>query len=225
MNWLLVIVLIVLLFCAVSGARRGCLRVLFSLISWIILIAVVGALTPSMGEFLIEKTALEERISERVAGNLQESAEESMEDAAESGLESAGISLPEPLQELILEDSAEAAAESGIYEEAGERVADVLIMILAFLIVLILGIIIISLIGRATKAVNRIPVIGKINRVLGFFAGGFKGLLIVWILFLFISIFGAAGLGETALAYIDSSAFLTLLYENNLILTFIAALI
>ena len=46
MNWLLLVVVGLILFCAIRGWRRGLLRILYSLISVILLIGLISYATP-----------------------------------------------------------------------------------------------------------------------------------------------------------------------------------
>ena len=162
MNWLLVIVLVILLFQAVKGWRKGFLGLLISIAALIIFIAVIV--------FTI------------------------------------------PVIEGFLEEHAGFAASSGI-----EINAAALIEILPFLLAAVFAFLVVRLLKRITRGVNRIPLIGAVNRMFGLCLGIFKGLCIVWILFLILSVIAISTPGQLALLYIDNSAFLSLLYENNLI--------
>lgn len=102
--------------------------------------------------------------------------------------------------------------------QIASRIASLILSGLSFVIALIIGIIIIKLIERSLEFVNDIPVIGRINRVFGVFAGVFESLLIIWLILLVISLIasGSGGTGSWK-SMIDSSRMLTWLNEHNLI--------
>ena len=52
MNWLLLVVVGLILFCAIRGWRRGLLRILYSLISVILLIGLISYATPYISSYI-----------------------------------------------------------------------------------------------------------------------------------------------------------------------------
>lgn len=229
MNWLLVIVLLIILFSAIRGCCKGFLRVLFSLVSVIVLIVLVSYATPHVTGFIQEHTQLDQKIAERISDKMQTSTEATMENAADTqqkGLEDAGIYLPESIQKVLIKEGVSTVestvSQSGVYEKTGQWMAGVIISVLAFLIALLLGILIVWMIGRATDVVNHIPVIGGINRFLGFFAGGFQGIIAVWLLFLIISIMSGTDAGGVLAEHVEENTFLSFLYQHNLVLNILS---
>lgn len=93
-------------------------------------------------------------------------------------MDAAGIQLPQMLENYVFGDGVQGAqgilSDTGVYQQAGEHMADVIVGILSFLLVLILAVIIVWIIGKATDVVNKIPVIKGINRFLGIFAEHFR---------------------------------------------------
>ncbi|MCD8301158.1 MAG: CvpA family protein [Clostridiales bacterium] len=67
MNWVLIIVLLIFLICIIHGWRKGFLRLLFSLLSFIILIGVISFATPYISRFLKNNTGIYAAIEERCA--------------------------------------------------------------------------------------------------------------------------------------------------------------
>ena len=101
--------------------------------------------------------------------------------------------------------------------------ADVIVGILAFLIALLLAVIIVWIIGKATDIVNKIPVIKGINRFLGIFAGALQGFIVVWLLFMLVALISGTSIGKILISCINDSRFLYVLYENNVILEIITS--
>lgn len=66
--------------------------------------------------------------------------------------------------------------------------------------------------------ISRLPLINELNKAAGVLAGLFRGIVIVWILFIVITVFRETAWGSTAFALIKESQLLERLYEGNLIL-------
>ncbi len=71
MNWTLILVILIFLVCIVRGWRRGLLRLLFSLISWIVLILLIAWATPYISNFLRNFTGLYGTIEARCAQTME----------------------------------------------------------------------------------------------------------------------------------------------------------
>ena len=87
----------------------------------------------------------------------------------------------------------------------------------SYFVALLLAGLIVSMIGRSLRIINRIPVLKGVNRILGIFAGAFQGLIIVWLLFLFLTLFAGTEQGQQCIAQIDQSNILSYLYYNNVL--------
>jgi hypothetical protein len=70
---------------------------------------------------------------------------------------------------------------------------------------------------------NRIPLLGNVNRVLGFAAGSLNGLVFVWVLFAIVAAGAGTGWGRFVISYIVESPVLVWLYQNNLLVTVLLA--
>ena len=86
---------------------------------------------------------------------------------------------------------------------------------LSFLISLLIGVIALHLLSRLVGLFSKLPVIHGINRFFGMLAGALLGLVVVWLLFYFVSLIPDTKLGATLLLQIASSPFLLWLFDNN----------
>jgi hypothetical protein len=123
------------------------------------------------------------------------------------GMPGGGI-LPSILQNYLL------GAGTGISSLA-ERMADLVIGGISFVLAMIIGLVIIAIIERLLDGVNNIPVAGTVNRTFGIFAGVFKGLVIVWLILLVISLISGTEPGAKALVMVEENPFLSFLYRYN----------
>ena len=71
MNWLFIIVLIIIAIFAVRGWSRGLLRMLYSLVSVVLLMVLMSYATPHISNFIKENTGIHQTVQERCADTLQ----------------------------------------------------------------------------------------------------------------------------------------------------------
>ena len=81
MNWLLIIIVLLLALCVVNGYRKGFLRMMYSMVSWVIMFALVTWATPYINTFLRDNTSIyqtiavycEQQIREKTAKQIEHS--------------------------------------------------------------------------------------------------------------------------------------------------------
>lgn len=228
MSWLLIVVLAIILVSAIRGAVKGFLRLLFSLAAVVILIWLVAFATPHISGFIQTHTAIGTKVAEYFSEKIELSMEGAMDSAVanqEQSLEATGIQLPNVLHQLVFETGVEKVEEtvsqSGIYQQMGDQIAGVVLAVISFVIALILALVIVAIIGKITDLANKIPVLGGVNRFVGFFAGGFLGFVIVWLVFMVVGVMSGTQLAQLILTQIQDNVFLSALYNDNLLLKII----
>lgn len=229
MNWLLIGVLAVIILCVMYGYWKGFIRILFSLISIVVLMAFVTISTPYIAKFLEENTSLQSTIEEKCLEHIRASTEKNIEEKLESQdtdrqkmLEDAGISLPDGIWESLLDAGIGAAdkvmEESGMYQTLAESISHFIVNGIASLAAFIVGVVALFVIARLLNLVSKLPVIREVNHFLGVLAGLILGLIVVWIFLYLVAIFCTSPFGILMTDYIQRSMVLTWLYNNNLIL-------
>lgn len=225
MNWVLIIVLTVLGLGMFYGYRMGLLRMIYSMAAWILVLVFVSWATPHVTDFLLNETALYDKIHARCMESVRQTANEQTEKelgGRETEMEALGLKLPDSVIENILNKTADAAdgflETGGIYTQIADEMAGFVIQGLAFFISMLAAWIAVHLISQLLGIVSRIPVLKGINRFFGLFAGGIYGLILVWIAFYIVALCSTGGTGRVLLSYIYDSTFLRMLYENNPIL-------
>lgn len=229
MNWLLIGVLAVIIICVMYGYWKGFIRILFSLISIVVLMAFVTISTPYIAKFLEENTSLQATIEGKCLEHIRASAEKNMEEKIESQdtdrqkmLEDAGISLPDGIWEDLLDTGIGAAdrimEESGMYQTLAESMSHFVVNGIASLAAFIVGVVALFVIARLLNLVSKLPVIREVNHFLGVLAGLMLGLVVIWIFLYLVAIFCTSPFGILMTDYIQRSVILTWFYNNNLIL-------
>ena len=89
---------------------------------------------------------------------------------------------------------------------------------IAFFAALIICAILMHFLQDMLDIVSKIPILKGVNKTLGVAAGLLQGLIIIWLFFYLLTLFQNVGWGEMLLSMIQESRFLTVLYENNILL-------
>lgn len=234
MNKLLIAVGVIFLICLIVGSVRGFIKIVASLAVTIATIILVMFLSPYVSNAILEHTPLEKKVQEYCAGLLtaEEKGPASAEEFREndytreeqiSMIESA--KLPGVFQKLLLDNN-----NSEIYETLGVKtfgdyicryfaklIADILGFLLTFLVLTIVARIVVYVFGF----IEKLPIIGGFNRVAGGALGLATGLIIVWVLFVAITLLYRTDFGMNCFKNIEESQILSFLYDNNLLMKFI----
>lgn len=229
MNWLLVAVALILIFCIYRGYRKGLLRMVYSMVSWVIMLAIVSVGTPYINDYLTYHTGIYETLAEHFEEKLQESMREAgnnqIDGTAQSEmqqLEALGISLPETLLKNVVDYSADGVNEfmvqSGVYSNVAQNLAALAVKGIAALLAWLLAAVVVSIIAHILGIVSKIPVIRGVNKYLGLAAGAVYGILLIWSVFCITALCAGSEIGRMLIGMISESRILTLLYENNMVL-------
>lgn len=235
MNWLLIIVILVLAGNIVWGFSRGFLRVIYSVLAWIAILVFVTWATPYVANVLTEKTNidnriesnLDEKLHELVIGDTNGQKEDREPDAQNPGqgkknYRDLQMKLPDAVTNKLFDTNkiADQILEgSGAYDVVAGRATDLVMRVISFVLVLLIAVISFHLLSVVLKVVEKLPLIGGINRLLGLFAGLVKGILIIWLAFAIIAMAGTTDIGIALISYIYESPLLIWVYENNFVLT------
>ena len=235
MNWLLIIVILVLAGNIVWGFSRGFLRVIYSMLAWIAILVFVTWATPYVANVLTEKTNidnriesnLDEKLHELVIGDTNGQKEDREPDTQNPGLGKKNyrdlqMKLPDAVTNKLFDTNkiADQILEgSGAYDVVAGRATDLVMRVISFVLVLLIAVISFHLLSVVLKVVEKLPLIGGINRLLGLFAGLVKGILIIWLAFAIIAMAGTTDIGIALISYIYESPLLIWVYENNFVLT------
>lgn len=95
-------------------------------------------------------------------------------------------------------------------------VSDVIFGIAAYILTFLIVALLIRLILGVLNLFASLPVVRSVNALGGLAIGLAEGLLLIWILFLLLSLFSATPAGSTLMQQVYASPFLTTLYNSNI---------
>ena len=95
------------------------------------------------------------------------------------------------------------------------RLTGIAVNIISYVILLVLIYIVIRILLGLSRAINRMPIIGGVNKIAGAILGLAEGLLIIWCLGLIVMMISGTSFGMKAISVINDNAFLSFLYDKN----------
>lgn len=222
-NWLLVAVAGIVLVCCYMGYRRGLVKMLLSVVTFLITVVLVRFLAPT-GVQLIKanpviydgiKVPIEQMLDEKIDGKVR------TEDVLDS------CSLPDSVKKDILK----AADGMGVSQfdvftpqvrgVTAECITLKVIDLLAYVVLFLLINIGLRIIAFVLERFSRIPGIRRVNKLAGMGVGLLEGIVFVWLVFAIITIFPAADWAKWCFEMIADSRILSILYARNLFLVFV----
>ena len=219
MNYLVIVVLVLLAWSLFDGYKKGFMKTVFLLVSWIIVLVICNVATPMVTDFLIEETAVDETITEAISVKLNEM-------IATSDVTEVEESIPQELRVALfgesgsIQDSLAAGGEELI---GSSSIVYTVVSVFAFIVVVAVSRILMVVVDAVLGIASKLPIIGSVDKVLGIACGGVKGLLICWMLLAVVSLLALTGSNTEWATYITQSELLTWMQENNFILKMFVA--
>lgn len=234
MNGLLIAVCAIFIGCMILGYIRGFIKIVASLAATIAIIVLVVLVSPYVSSVIQRVVPLEEMAQEKCKDILMpdyEEEEEAEEFETRKFSREEQISLiensdlPGVIQQLLMENNNneiyEALGVDTFGEYVGSYLAKLIADILGFLLTFLAVTIVVRTVLYMLGIISDLPVIGGLNRMAGAGLGLGTGLIIVWVLFVAITLLYDTSLGKICFENIADNSFLTLLYESNLLLGFV----
>ena len=228
MNGLLIVVGIILLTGAIIGFARGAVRILVSLATTVVTIVIVFYTLPYVSQALSALTPLDEVIQGRCMSAIEEVVvgDELPRTAQIEAIENA--ELPEVFKELLLTNNNDEVYDllgvTTFVEYFSGYLTKIIIDIISFLLTFLVVTIVIRAIVFALDFVTSLPVLGILNRLSGVLVGTSISMIVVWILFVGITLIYASDTGKMLMGMIMEEEILLFLYENNPVLKLITML-
>ncbi len=225
MNWLLVVVLVIILGNAIVGMRVGLIKTVFSLVSLLLAVILTIWISPVVKDYLMGNEKIYESISSKVVKMIpfgEEVAQDEQTDAID------GMKLPKSIKDSLIKNNTaenyEALATNSFKEYVSNYLTGVIISAISFIVTFIAILILLWVISIALDLVSKLPFLNSVNKTAGLIAGLAHGLILVWLGFILLTVFGSTELGQKMLEMIGESQILSMIYNNNFLLQFITGI-
>lgn len=204
-----VILILILAGICVLSYRRGFVATLLTIVSGIFSLIVVYALAGPVSGWLKNSglfDGFQNSVRDSVAGKLDQTGG-SLVRALNS------IGLPGAWSDRVAAESASSSMSAANY--AADQLTNILAGVLAIVLLFIfLQIVVRFFLKRIAKGINKIPIIGLVNRISGLFLGGLWGLLLVYLFSLLVS--ALAPTVPLFASWLEQSAILTYMAQTPL---------
>lgn len=233
MNKMLIVVALIFLICMIIGYARGFIRIVTSLAATLATIILVAIISPYVSDMILDTIPIENMLQEKSeeilgidAGEGEETIPEDVDQSREVQIgliENAKI--PEIFRRQLLENNNEeiynALGVSSFSTYVSKYFAKLVADTVSFLVVFLVVTILVRILLKVFKVIEKLPIIGGINRLGGGLLGIVTGLIIVWVLFIVVTLVYDTELGKQCMESIGQNTVLTKLYENNILMNYI----
>lgn len=224
MNWLEIVIIILIIGCMITGYQKGLIKGSVTLVSLVASLVLVSALTPTISKVLQNNTPIYKAIQTNVLKGISPSQEEEKKklSTAEQREAIEKLKLPSTIKESLIENNNNEVYQllkvDQFYEYTASYIAKIILNIITFIICLILVNIIIKIVFLGLDLISKLPVINGMNRLTGLGLGFLKGILMVWVLFLVLTMFNKNAFVQELFELINKSELLSFLYSQNVFL-------
>ncbi len=214
-NPLVIIFILLMLFCIIRGARKGILKILYGMISWILLLWFVNTACVYISDYLNVSTPLPTIVQAHILTNLNEKYENTEAIESGTGMDAVMKLIPEPLR-LSINETIHNSVEATI-QAITEELSETAIKGISILISVILGVLVLFILNRLINLLGNLPGINSVNTVLGIVAGFIEGLLITWLCMYIADCFPTTMFGQFIIANSKGNDLMNYVYQINII--------
>ena len=219
-NLIDVIVIAVILISTFVGYKRGFVKTVLSFLSFFIAIGVSLAFYKPLAVILTEKTTIDEWVIEKIE-TVKEVSGDKVEEVALAKTENEQnnpMSVIEDLPSAVIEKLDVNSIKNNIRHEIALKVSELIMKLLSLIIIYLVVKVTLIVAGLLLGGLMKLPILKQLNEILGMSFGvalGFIEIYVVFAIFTFIS-------SITDISFIidaiKSSAFASMMFENNLII-------
>lgn len=220
-NWLSIATGVFLIAMILYGHHKGFIKLVVSAVAIIATIIIVNTIMPQVTDFLKNNTKIYDTFEENMIQALNIEEHLNMEQPAEQRDTIEKLNLPKQLKNALLENN-----NNEVYRLLGVEtftsyiaryLANSIINTIGFLVLFVLIFAGLNIITIWLDLVARLPIISGINKLAGAVLGGVEGLVFLWIMGLLITVFAGTKGGMELIHQIESSPFLSFIYNHNLL--------
>lgn len=251
MNIMTIIVLLLFGLFTALGFKRGLFKSVFKLVIMAAALLVSYLITPFVSNLIINHTELDTYINDKTYAAIYRVAENRVKE--ELGNAASGVvdelteialnvepsrsqqvdiiqrmNLPEFMTNAIItNNNDEVRGQLGadnFYKYLAFYISYMIVNAISFVLSFALVFIIANIIYFAAGIVRKLPVVGGIDRIGGAALGFCEALLVVWLVFVLLSVFSNTEIGEGMVRQIENSSLLGFIYDKNVFSSLITKL-
>lgn len=220
-----VLVGVILLICVYTCYRKGLVKAVFDLFGVFAALALANGLYPEVCRVVRENWGLLDLLKTAVAQRLGFSGVLGEQTVKAQATFINGLPVPKFLSELLLQGNNDELYRifnvTAVEDYVASYIANMLLNAAVLVVVFAVVFAALRFVSRGLGIVNKIPVIGTLNRLGGAVCGFAQGTLIIWVLFAAAALLFVRPPFSEWLDAVESSRVARLFYENNMIMDMI----
>ncbi len=220
MNWLLIAVVIFLAVYAIRGRQEGFIKTVFSIFSILIALVLTYEIQPYVSKALQHNDKIVSYVEHKVDASVDLDKKEEGVSDQRSSIE--GLRLPKSLKKSLIENNNTEVYKALVVEKFEDYVSSYLAMVilnaLSFVVVFLIVYVLLFIISRALDILSHLPLINGLNKTAGLLVGLLRGLVVIWILCILLTMFSSTKTSQLLYGYINDSYILSSIYDNNILL-------
>lgn len=234
MNMLLIAVIGIILVTGVVGYYKGLIKTVLSMATIVVSLILTSIIAPEVSKILCENESVYGSVYDSISENLDLSevtselasvAGEKLDEAAQAEILDK-VGMPPVVKEIIIDSGNLEQFTSKNAEKFEEYlynlITDLIINAASYVVVFIVLSIVLAVVSSVLNIISKLPVLKSLNRMAGAILGVVEGFVIVWLLFILISVLPGNEFMEKCNEDIQDNAVLTYLYDNNVIMNVVS---
>ena len=222
MNYTLIVLAVLLLVFAIVGAKKGLIKMAFSLASIIVVMLLTSFLEPKISTLLKEKTDLYNVVTSKTESYYQAN---DVLKYSDEDLTLEDLPIPQAMRDKLQEDLNDAVTKG--YDAYNEYIvtatSDIIFSAIVYVTVFVTIYIIVGVVFLILNVASKLPVLKQLNGLAGCAVGLVFGLLVIWVLFLVVTLFSNYAFMARVIEDIENSKILTTLYNMDPLIKIIMA--
>lgn len=221
-HWLSVGTAVFLLAMVLYGHYRGFLRIAVSMVALIATLVIVRMGTPYMTNFLLQNTGIHAAVERGLMGiaGVEDVAEEEVRLPAGQRMLIEQLNLPDQMKEALIENNNNEVYRllgvDAFMDYIGAYLTNMVLNVICSIVLFLVVYIGIRLIMGWLDLLAKLPILSGMNQIAGAILGGIQGLLLIWVLFLVVTVCSTTVWGRAVLDQIEAAPWLMFLYQNNI---------
>ncbi|SDB52953.1 Colicin V production protein [Pseudobutyrivibrio sp. YE44] len=214
-NPILIIFILLMLFCMIRGARKGMLRLIYGVISWVLLLIFVNMACDYISDYLNVNTSIPTMVQEQISTRLNEKYEASEETKQGSGMDGVMELVPKPIKEGF-DETIHKSVEATI-QLISTELSETAVKGIAFIISVAVGVLLLFILDKLIVFIGELPGIDTVNSLLGIITGFAEGLMLTWLFMYLADCFPTTIYGQFIISNTTSNSFMDYVYQINII--------
>ncbi len=234
-HWLEIGVAVYLLAMVLHGHHKGFIRLAVSATALLITLVTVNIAMPYVTDWLKNDTPVYETMKEKMVESigvdeiLTDLGLEGHTQKADEWMIIEELPIPEQMKSLLVENNnIEVYRMMGVEffrDYVGGYLADTVLKAVVFAILFLFVYLALKIAVIWLDLIAKLPILSGINKIAGAILGGVEAMVFIWILCIVLTVFAGTEIGNSTLAQIDASPWLSWIYDHNMLSYFVLGLI